>query len=337
MPLNVSKIRAATRSSPLALRQTQIVIDEINQHFPEVEVEAVAIKTEGDERLDAPIAEIGGKAVFAAALEQALLSGVDEKEGGVDIAIHSAKDLSATLPEGIVIGAVLERGDPKDILIGDILKGDVPVGDKDLKDLSVDKTNGIIKTNAKALTIGTGSTRRRIQLAELAPNTKFVEVRGNIETRLRKLKEEDEMDAILLAKAALDRLGIVPEKSVVLDTDVMIPQVGQGTLAIECLSEDVALDKERQKDIAEILSAINHPETQMQLDAERGFLKELGGDCNIPAAAYAFFEGGTLKIKGMLALNPEAAGKKATLKIQPEETAAELGKRLAHHLRDISK
>ncbi len=310
------KLRLATRASPLALVQTQSVLDRLADCHPSLDMEIVRIQTAGDRDLQAPISEIGGKAVFASALEQALLA--DE----ADIAVHSAKDLSAVLPEGLVIGAVPARISALDVL----------VGAESLDDLSA------------GARIATGAVRRKVQLQNLRQDLEFFELRGNIETRLSRLEE---FDAVLVAKAALVRLELNPEPSFEFSLKQMVPQVGQGCLAVEYASH--------RTELAEILEGINDAPSCQALMAERSFLKELGGDCNLPAGAYAFYEdsgsGGkksdsAFQIEGILAhtafqpaLNPKPADSpqfpniiRSGLTAKPGEAPAQLGERLAREL-----
>ena len=213
------------------------------------------VSTAGDRDLASSLSEIGGKGVFVKEVQAAVLA------GEADIAVHSAKDMPAETPEGLTIGAVLKRGDPRDALVGCGL-ADLP----------------------KGATVATGAPRRRAQLAALRPDLHFAELRGNIATRLAKAGN---YDAIVVAVAALRRLGFVKVDGEaggigaidVLDPETFIPQVGQGTIAVECRSDDIAT--------RQLLATINHSPTLICLEAERGFLKALGGDCNLPAGAYA--------------------------------------------------
>ena len=217
--------------------------------------ELVIVSTAGDRDLASSLAEIGGKGVFVKEVQAAVLA------GEADIAVHSAKDMPAETPEGLTIGAVLKRGDPRDALVGCRL-ADLP--------------NGAM--------VATGAPRRRAQLAALRPDLHFAELRGNIATRLAKAEN---YDAIVVAVAALRRLGFVKVDGEaegigaidVLAPETFIPQVGQGTIAVECRSDDTATKK--------LLATINHSLTRICLEAERGFLQALGGDCNLPAGAYA--------------------------------------------------
>ncbi len=258
----VTTIRAATRGSPLARWQTQHVAALLRAVDPEATVELVVVDTQGDQRLDVPIWELGGKGVFAKEVQTAVL------DGRADIAVHSAKDLPSSSVPGLVIAAVPERGDPRDALVGSTL-ADLPDGAE----------------------VATGSLRRQAQLAAARPDLRFVGLRGNMATRIAKAAEHD---AVVVAAAALDRLGLADQIAERLSTDLVLPQVAQAALAIECRADDLAL--------LELLAAIEHVGARRCVDAERAFLAELGGDCSLPAAAYATLDGaGSLSIEGRLA------------------------------------
>lgn len=240
-------IRAATRGSPLALWQTEHVARLLRAVDPSIEVEAVVVTTTADRRQDVPIAEMGGKGVFVKEVQAAVL------DGRADIAVHSAKDLPSTTHPDLVIAAVPERGDPRDALVGCTLA-----------DLRPDSH------------VATGSQRRQAQLAHHRPGMRFSPLRGAIATRLEKAAQ---FDAIVVAYAALERLGIPERAAEVLEPEVMLPQVGQGALAVESRLDAV--------EVYDVLAAIDHVPTRRVLDAERAFLAELGGDCDLPAGAHA--------------------------------------------------
>jgi hydroxymethylbilane synthase len=263
----VVHLRAATRGSALALWQTDHVTALLaaagRERGVEVTVEKVIVETVADARLDIPIWEMGGKGVFVKEVQAAVL------DGRADLAVHSGKDLPALTPDALVLAAVPERADPRDLLVGSTLEG-LPVG-------------GLVAT---------GSVRRRAQLAWLRPDITFTGLRGNIATRLAKAVE---FDAIVMAAAAVERLGLDLGDRVVevLDPSVMLPQVAQGALAVECRTDD---------DVAHrLLAAIEHGPSRIAIDAERAFLAELGGDCDLPAGAFASVDGGGLVIEGLLA------------------------------------
>lgn len=257
----MTTIRAATRGSPLALWQAEHVASLLRAVNPEVSVELVVVDTDGDRRLDVPIWELGGKGVFAKEVQAAVL------DGRADIAVHSAKDLPSVVVPGLVIGAVPERGDPRDALVGSTL-ADLPEGAE----------------------VATGSLRRQAQLAAARPDLRFVGLRGNMATRLAKAVNHD---AIVVAATALDRLGLADQIAERLPTDLMLPQVAQAALALECRDDDEPL--------LALLASIEDADTRRCVDAERSFLAALGGDCSLPAAAHATLTGGTLSIEGRIA------------------------------------
>jgi hydroxymethylbilane synthase len=255
------RIRAATRGSALARWQTEHVAGLLRAVDPSVDVDVVVVDTEGDRRGDVPIAELGGKGVFAKEVQAAVLA------GRADIAVHSAKDLPSTTVGGLVLAAVPERGDPRDALVGSRLAD--------------------LRHGAR---IGTGSNRRRVQLAGLRPDLVFVGLRGNMHTRLAKAAA---LDAIVVAAAALQRLGLADHITEILETDVMVPQVAQGALGIECRDDDPATRA--------LLALIEDASSRTAVDAERAFLTELGGDCELPAGAHAVRVDGGLALDAVLA------------------------------------
>ena len=250
------KIRIGTRKSRLALVQTELVRQKIKAAFPEAETEVVELSTKGDEILDRSLTSFGGKGVFTKELEDALL------REEIDLAVHSAKDMPMEFPEGLCIGAVTERADVRDVLV---------------------TRNGV---SARELPpgsiVGTSSLRRELQIKELNPLVRIEMLRGNVQTRLRKLKEGS-YDAILLAAAGLSRLGLTADEELhleYLDPESFLPAAGQGILAVEA-------KKGRMEDV---LSAIHCPEAALELAAERSFLTAIGGSCNAPAAGLCRLE-----------------------------------------------
>jgi hydroxymethylbilane synthase len=224
--------------------------------------ELVVIDTSADRRLDIPIWELGGKGVFVKEVQAAVL------DGRADLAVHSAKDLPSTTLDGLALAAVPERGDPRDALVG-----------------------GRLDDLRPGATVATGSLRRRAQLADLRPDLTFAGLRGNMATRLVKA---DGFDAIVVAAVALERLGLADRIAEVLDAGVLVPQVGQGALAVECRADDEA--------VLAALAAIEHGPSRRAVDAERAFLAELGGDCDLPAGAHAVVVAdGALEMTGLLA------------------------------------
>ena len=250
-------LRVATRGSALARWQAERVATLLGG-----DVELVIITTTGDTRADTPIHAMGGTGVFVKEVQHAVL------DGRADVAVHSAKDLPASAsPEGLVLAAVPERADPRDALVGSTLDG-LPAG----------------------AVIGTGSVRRRAQLAALRPDLTFAELRGNIPTRLAKAGD---FDAIVVALAALERLGLSDQATDVLDPSVMLPMVAQGALAVECRGDD--------DDTLKQVAAIDDSSVHRVVDAERAFLATLGGGCNLPCAALAQADGAEITITALLA------------------------------------
>ena len=253
-------LRAATRGSPLARWQAEHIAALLHAVDPEVTVELVVVDTQGDRRLDVPIWELGGKGVFAKEVQAAVL------DGRSDLAVHSAKDLPSVSVPGLVIAAVPERGDPRDALVGSTLAA-LPQGAE----------------------VATGSLRRQSQLAAVRPDLRFVGLRGNMQTRVAKAVDHD---AVVVAATALDRLGVADQIAERLPTDVVLPQVGQAALAVECAEGD--------DDLRALLASIEHHAARRCVDAERAFLAELGGDCSLPAAAFATLVAGEVMLEGRL-------------------------------------
>ncbi len=248
------KIRIGTRKSKLALAQTNLVIKELQKHFPETDAEIIHISTTGDKIQNKSLAEIGGKGVFVSEIEKALL------ENKIDIAVHSAKDLPVKLADGLEISGVLERGDYRDALI-------------------LREGSNII--NSSGFVIGTGSLRRRKNMLRLYPDITFKDIRGNIDTRLKKLSE-GEYDGIILAMAGLERLKISGKGKYIIYPfyyKEFMPSACQGIIAIESLKKSM---------ISEIIKRyINHADTFACFEAERHVLKVLGADCTSPAGVYS--------------------------------------------------
>jgi hydroxymethylbilane synthase len=253
----VAGLRVATRGSALARWQANHVASLLGD-----DAELVVVETAGDKRQDVPIHAIGGQGVFAKAVQDAVL------RGDADVAVHSAKDLQSTQTPGLVIAAVPERSDARDALVG----------------LPLDR----LPTGAQ---VATGSVRRRAQLAARRPDLTFADLRGNIETRLEKAAG---FDAIVVAAAALDRLGLLHRAAEVLEVTVMVPQVGQGALAVECREDD---DATRQR-----VAAIEHGPSRAAVDAERAFLAAMGGGCDLPIGAHAHVaDDGEVTLRSLLA------------------------------------
>jgi hydroxymethylbilane synthase len=260
-------LRLATRGSALALWQAEHVASLVTAHAAangrSVTVEKVIVETMADQRLDIPIDAMGGKGVFVKEIQAAVL------DGRADLAVHSGKDLPAQTPDELVIAAVPERGDVRDVLVGSTVEG-LPEGGH----------------------VATGSIRRKAQLASLRPDLVFSGLRGNIATRLEKANE---FDAIVMAAAAIERLGISLNDRLVqiLEPSVMLPQVAQGALIVECRRDDPGTQA--------LLSALDHRPSRICVDIERSFLAELGGDCDLPVGAFAQIDGDMIVIDALVA------------------------------------
>ncbi len=293
MTASATTVRAATRRSPLARTQTSLVgaLLKAAQGVGSVELEEMLVETTGDRRPDAAIWELG-RGVFAKEVQAAVL------DGRADIAVHSAKDLPSTSPEGLVIAAIPRREDPRDALVGCRLEA-LPVGGR----------------------VGTGSVRRRAQLAWLRSDLTFGPLRGNMETRLEKAAG---FDAIVVAAAGLRRLGRGWAITEVLDTNLVVPQVGQGALAVECRADDTKMRS--------LLAAIDDPLTRAAVEAERAYLRELGGGCDMPVGAHARAGRDTsIRLTAVLATGDG----RVLLRRSDEDSDPEaLGRRVARHLLD---
>ena len=256
------RLRLATRGSPLALWQADHVASLLRAAHLGLLVELVPITTTGDRRTDVPVWEMGGRGVFVREVQSAVLSGT------ADAAVHSAKDLQPVPAAGLCLAAVPPRGDPRDALVGSDLAG-----------------------LAHGALVATGSQRRRAQLAWLRPDLCFQSLRGNISTRLSKVPPGG---AIVVAQAALSRLGLAPEPMETLSTEVMLPQVAQGALGVECRVDDATS--------LELLAPLNDLASRRAVDAEESFLATIGGACDLPVAAHATHTVvGALLLDGLLA------------------------------------
>lgn len=255
----------ASRGSQLALWQARWVSAQLTERGHECRIEI--IKTTGDKITDVPLAKVGTKGLFTKEIEEALL------DGRADLAVHSLKDLPTELPQGLVLAAVPDREDPRDAVVGKPL-ADLPPGAR----------------------VGTSSLRRAAQLRKLRPDLTIESVRGNLDTRLRKL-DEGQYDAILLAAAGLKRLGWGDRIAEILPAETMCPAVGQGALAIETRASGAGFDAAH---------CLDHADTHAAVMAERGVLSALGGGCQVPIGAHATVEGGRLRLLGLVA-SPDGA------------------------------
>ena len=289
-------LRIGTRGSQLALWQARWAQSAILSLHPEARAELVIIKTKGDKIIDVPLAKVGGKGLFVKELEEALL------DRRIDVAVHSMKDMPAEIPSGLTIGAIPQRENPLDVLLTNAYPSlaKLPHGAR----------------------VGTSSLRRSAQLQHLRPDLRIEPLRGNLDTRLKKL-DAGGLDGIVLAAAGLIRLGLADRITAFLDTQSMLPAVGQGALCIECRAED-----ER---VAPLMQALDHAQTRCVVTAERVFLFRLEGGCQVPIAAHGTLEKGRLGLTGLVAeldgsriIKAEVAG--------PSEDALSLGLQLAENL-----
>ncbi len=261
----MKKIRIGTRKSPLALWQAHDVRDRLQQAHPGIEVEIVKMSTEGDRILDTPLARVGGKGLFVKELENGLLG------GDVDIAVHSMKDVTVELPAGLYIPVICEREDPTDAFVSKVFANldDLPPGAR----------------------VGTSSLRRQCQLQAAYPDFDIISLRGNVNTRLKKL-DDGEYDAIILASAGLKRLGFHERIRAQIPTNVSLPAVGQGAVGIECRIDDA--------DTLAAIAPLDHAETHTRIVAERALNATLEGGCQVPIAAHAEIAGESLYLRALV-------------------------------------
>lgn len=260
-----NKVVIGTRKSVLAMWQAEYVADRLRKQYPTLSVELLPMSTKGDEILNKPLAEIGGKGLFIKELEYLLL------EGKADLAVHSLKDMPAEVPAGFAIAAVTDREDPRDAFVSPAYENlaDLPAG----------------------AVVGTSSLRRQSQLLHMRGDLRIVPLRGNVQTRLRKL-DEGQYDAVILAAAGLKRLGLGERIRSYLSTDDSIPAAGQGVMAVEIRESDTEL--------RDMLSFLHNESVASAIRAERAFLGCVGGDCKVPAGAFAVPEGDRLKVEAFI-------------------------------------
>jgi hydroxymethylbilane synthase len=289
-------LRIATRRSRLALWQAEHVAALLKAAHPGLEVELVPMVTEGDRILDRALAEVGGKGLFIKELEVAMF------EGRADLAVHSMKDVPADLPEGMTLAIVLERADPHDAFVSN--------------------RYGSIADLPQGARVGTSSLRRQSQLRHARPDLRILQLRGNVETRLRKLDEGD-YDAIILAAAGLKRLGLERRIASLVPTEASLPAVGQGIIGIECRAgDDATLAR---------LAALEHRDSRLCLDAERAFAARLQGSCTSPVAGFAELSGPTLRLRGRVGA-PDGSRMYSDEISGPASEGPQLGRRLAERL-----
>jgi hydroxymethylbilane synthase len=294
------KLIYATRKSQLALAQSRAFVASVARLDPELRIEELTVQTTGDRVQDRPLAEIGGKGLFVKEIEEALLA------RRADIAVHSMKDVPPELAPGLVIGCVPPREDARDVLVSKsgAKLAELPPGSK----------------------VGTTSLRRRVQLLEERPDLEIVALRGNVDTRLRKCRE-GVVDAVVLARAGLVRLGLADVPTEVLEPERFLPAVGQGALAVEHRAGD--------ENAARLLARVAHAETKLCVLAERGVLAAVGGDCQTPVAAYALRRNSELWLRGLLSERDGTRLRRRELVAPWPETDADaeaVGRRLGEEL-----
>lgn len=258
-------VRIATRKSPLAMWQAEHVARLLGEAHPGLGVELVGMSTQGDKILDTPLAKIGGKGLFVKELEQGML------EGQADIAVHSMKDVPVELPDGLHLSVIMEREDPRDAYVSN-------------HHSSVDEL-------PEGAVVGTASLRRQCQLADHRPDLKIAPLRGNVNTRLRKL-DDGEFDAIILASAGLIRLGFNDRIRAFIEPEQSLPAIGQGAIGIECRADDPWIN--------DLLKPLHHRKTAICIAAERAMNHRLMGGCQVPIAGYAVLKGDQIHMRGLV-------------------------------------
>ncbi|HHI77615.1 MAG TPA: hydroxymethylbilane synthase [Gammaproteobacteria bacterium] len=289
-------IRIATRKSPLALWQAEHVADALRAAHPGLQVEILGMSTQGDKILDTPLAKIGGKGLFVKELETRML------EGDADIAVHSMKDVPVELPEGLHLPVIMQREDPRDAFVSN-------------RHASLDEL-------PEGAVVGTSSLRRQCQLADRRPDLQIRSLRGNVNTRLRKL-DEGEYDAVILAAAGLIRLGFAERIRSPIDPADSLPAIGQGAVGIECRADDARVNA--------LLAPLHHPDTADRVRAERAMNARLEGGCQVPIGGHAVLEGDTLWLRGLVGTVDGSEIVRGEIR-GPRDQAEALGTALAEEL-----
>jgi hydroxymethylbilane synthase len=290
------RVRIGTRGSQLALRQADEVAAGLRRAWPRIEIELVPIRTSGDRLATAHLADVGGKGLFVQEIDVAL------REGRVDLAVHSLKDLPGERPRDLVLAAFPRREDPRDVLVA--------------------ATPTTMDALPAAARVGTSSLRRSVQLLARRPDVDARPIRGNVDTRLRKLRQ-GEYDALVLAAAGLRRLGLLDATATLLEPDEMLPAVGQGTLGVEARADDA--------EILALAEPLTDAETRIATLAERSFLEAVGGTCTTPLAAYARRVGDELKLDAFVA-TPDGTRVMRDAEVGDPAAPEALGRRLAARL-----
>lgn len=290
-------LKIGTRASKLAMWQAQWVKDTLRKNGWTGEIELIPINTKGDKILDSPLAKIGGKGLFVKEIEDSLI------REEIDLAVHSMKDVPTKLVDGLTIGAVTAREDPRDALVS--------------------KDNNILRHLPEDAMVGTSSLRRQSQILHHFPRFQIVQIRGNVETRLRRIEGNEGLDAVIVAAAGLNRLGLYDRVTEYLPMDICLPAIGQGALGIEI--------READKRIKDIIRDLDDPNTATAIRAERAFLTRLGGSCQVPIAGFAEVKGAEIFFEGMVASLDGARMIRDRVSAQPKD-AHKLGVRLAEQL-----
>ncbi len=292
----ITQVTIATRESALAMWQAHHIRQQLQALYPQIEIKILGMTTTGDQILDKTLSKIGGKGLFVKELEQAM------QEGRADIAVHSLKDVPMVMPEGFVLAAIGEREDPRDAFVSNQFKKleELPPGS----------------------VVGTSSLRRQCQIQARFPSLKIESLRGNVQTRLRKL-DEGQYAAIILAAAGLKRLGLGERITSLLPTEQSLPAVGQGAIGIEC--------RAGRDDLIALLAPLNHPDTAARVTAERAMSRTLGGSCQVPLGGFAEIADGVLRLRGFVSSTDGVRVVRAEVSGQPVD-AERIGKELAQRL-----
>ena len=290
------EIRIGTRSSALALWQAEWVKSELEKKYPGLKVSLTKIKTTGDKILDVPLAKVGGKGLFVKEIEEAMLA------NEIDIAVHSMKDVPTFFPDGLHLSCITKREDPRDALLtrNKVKFSDLP----------------------KGANVGTSSLRRQAQLMNIRPDFVIHQLRGNVDTRIRKLKE-GQYDAIILAAAGVKRLGLAGNVTEYMDPEISLPAIGQGALGIECRVDD--------RELNDMIAFFNHADSRVCVTGERALLRRLEGGCQVPIACYGEMKNGYLHLTGLVGSVDGKRIIKDTIEGAPDK-AEKLGVTLAETL-----
>ena len=296
MNTSLKQLRIATRSSPLALWQAEEVTRRLKALYPNLDIQLVKMTTKGDQILDAPLAKVGGKGLFVKELEVGMLA------GEADIAVHSMKDVPVEFPEGLELALIMEREDPRDAFVSN----------------NFDNLSSL----PKGAVVGTSSLRRQTQIRERYPDLKIDWLRGNVNTRLKKLDDGD-YDAIILAAAGLKRLGFNERIRSCLEPEESLPAIGQGAIGIETRSDDEA--------VKQLIAPLGDVDTTLRVSAERAMNATLNGGCQVPLAGYAVLEGDQLFMRGLVGEPDGSRVLRAEIR-GPAKNAVDLGVKLAQDL-----